>query len=96
MSVAQNDIAAGAHPHLPRGVRLRFDAVRNEWNLLAPERVFKLDAIAVEILKRCTGAATFAEIIADLAAAFSADPARITKDVSTLLTELVQKRMVDL
>ena len=96
MSIASQDIAADARPHLPRGVRLRYDAVRSEWNLLGPERVFKLDAIAVEILKRCNGTTTFGDIIADLATAFSADPVRVRKDVSALLNELVQKRMVDL
>ena len=44
-----------AKPRLPKGVRLRHDEMRGEWLLLAPERVLKADAIAVEILKRCTG-----------------------------------------
>jgi len=33
---------------LPRGVRLKYDETRSEWLLLAPERVIKTDAIAVE------------------------------------------------
>jgi len=93
---ASETIADDARPHLPRGVRLRFDAVRKEWNLLAPERVLKVDAIAVDILKRCTGAARFSDIIADLAQNFTADPALIRKDVHAFLHGLVQKRMMDL
>jgi Coenzyme PQQ synthesis protein D (PqqD) len=40
--------------------------------LLAPERVFKADAIAAEIIKRCTGEVTFSELIDDLAKAYTA------------------------
>ena len=86
----------GCKPRLPRGVRLKYDEVRGEWLLLAPERVIKADAIAVEILKRCDGTATFAAIVDDLAAQFSADRARIETDVRALLEELAVKRMVDL
>ena len=58
---------ADAKPRLPRGVRLTHNEAQGGWVLLAPERVFKADAIAAEILKRCTGEATFAEIVDDLA-----------------------------
>ena len=47
-------IAPEARPRLPRGVRLVHNEAQGGWVLLAPERVFKADAIAVEILKRCT------------------------------------------
>ena len=50
--------SADAKPRLPRGVRLVHNEAQGGWVLLAPERVFKADAIAVEILKRCTGEAT--------------------------------------
>jgi coenzyme PQQ biosynthesis protein PqqD len=83
-------------PHLPRGVRLKRDETRNEWLLLAPERVVKTDAIAVEILKRCDGVATLSEIVDNLAATFKADRALIDKDVRAMLSELAAKRMVDL
>jgi pyrroloquinoline quinone biosynthesis protein D len=83
-------------PHLPRGVRLKLDETRNEWMLLAPERVVKTDAIAVEILKRCDGVATLSEIVDNLAATFKADRAVIDRDVRAMLTELATKRMVDL
>jgi pyrroloquinoline quinone biosynthesis protein D len=83
-------------PRLPRGVRLKYDETRGEWLLLAPERVIKTDAIAVEILKRCDGTATFAAIVDELAAQFSSDRARVETDVRALLEELAAKRMVDL
>jgi coenzyme PQQ biosynthesis protein PqqD len=83
-------------PRLPRGVRLKLDETRNEWLLLAPERVVKTDTIAVEILKRCDGVATLSEIVDNLAATFKADRALIDKDVRAMLSELAAKRMVDL
>jgi pyrroloquinoline quinone biosynthesis protein D len=94
MKTSDTDIVS--QPRLPRGVRLKYDETRGEWLLLAPERVIKADAIAVEILKRCDGTATFAAIVDDLAAHFSADRARIETDVRALLEELAAKRMVDL
>ena len=44
-----------ARPRLPRGVRLVHNEAHGGFVLLAPERVIKADAIAAEILKRCTG-----------------------------------------
>lgn len=89
-------IPEDAKPRLPRGVRLRHDETRGEWTLLAPERVLKADAIAVEILKRCTGEATLKGIVDDLAATFKAERSRIDTDVRALLGQLAIKRMVDL
>jgi pyrroloquinoline quinone biosynthesis protein D len=43
------------------------DPTQGGWVLLAPERVFKADAIAAEIIKRCTGKLTFGEIVDYLA-----------------------------
>ncbi len=88
--------AALSKPRLPRGVRLKHDETRGEWLLLAPERVVKVDAIAVAILQRCDGIASFDAIVDDLAASFSADRARIEADVRALLDTLAAKRMVDL
>ncbi len=85
-----------SRPRLLRGVRLKYDETRGEWLLLAPERVIKADAIAVEILKRCDGVATFDAIVDDLAQQFSADRARVGADVRALLDDLAAKRMVDL
>ncbi len=88
--------SAGLIPRLPRGVRLKFDDTRGEWLLLAPERVVKVDAIAVAILQRCDGAATVEAIVDDLAATYAADRVRIETDVRELLHSLAAKRMVDL
>jgi pyrroloquinoline quinone biosynthesis protein D len=89
-------IAADARPHLPRGVRLVHNEAQGGWVLLAPERVFKADAIAVEIVKRCTGEATFGDIIDDLAKTYSAPREKILADVTALLRGLADKRLLEL
>jgi pyrroloquinoline quinone biosynthesis protein D len=89
-------IPADARPRLPRGVRLVHNEAQGGWVLLAPERVFKADAIAVEIVKRCTGEATFATIVDDLAATFKAPRDRVDADVSALLRGLADKRLLEL
>ena len=89
-------IPEDARPRLPRGVRLTHNEAQGGWVLLAPERIFKADAIAVEILKRCDGQATLATIVDDLARTYSAPRDRILTDVTTLLSGLVEKRLMQL
>ncbi len=83
-------------PRLPRGVKLRFDKQRDTWVLLAPERVFVLDEIALQIVKRCDGAAALAAILDDLATAFAAPRELIAKDVHALLRDLADKGVMTL
>jgi pyrroloquinoline quinone biosynthesis protein D len=85
-----------AHPRLPRGVRLVHNEAQGGWVLLAPERVFKADAIAAEILKRCNGEASVDAIIDDLAKTFSAPRERIHADVVKLIGALADKKLLEL
>jgi pyrroloquinoline quinone biosynthesis protein D len=96
LSEERSGIPPDARPRLPRGVRLSHNEAHGGWVLLAPERVFKADAIAVEIIKRCTGTATFAEIIDDLVATYSAPREKIHADVTALLQGLADKRLLEL
>jgi pyrroloquinoline quinone biosynthesis protein D len=89
-------IAPDAKPRLPRGVRLTHNPAHGGWVLLAPERLFKADAIAAEILKRCTGESTFAAIVDDLAKTFTAPRERISADAGNLLSALVEKKLLEL
>ena len=82
----RDDRSPDAKPKLPRGVRLTHNEAQGGWVLLAPERVFKADAIAAEIVKRCTGEATVDEIVDDLAKTFNAPRERIMTDVTAMLT----------
>ena len=82
-------------PRLPRGVRLVHNEAHGGWVLLAPERVFKADAIAAEILKRCNGESTVTEIVDDLAAAYKAPRDRVLADVTALIGSLRDKRLLE-
>src|SRR5262245_46298591 len=88
-------IAADAKPRLPHGVRLVHNEAQGGWVLLAPERVFKADPIAAEIVKRCTGEATLSAIVDDLAKTYSAPRERIHADVTALLRSLADKKLLE-
>jgi pyrroloquinoline quinone biosynthesis protein D len=93
---AKPTVAAQSLPRLPRGVRLTYNEAQGGWVLLAPERVFKADPIAVKILKRCDGQTTFSAIIHDLAKTFSAPRERIEDDCAAMLRSLADKKLLEL
>jgi pyrroloquinoline quinone biosynthesis protein D len=95
-SAAATPIAPDARPRLPHGVRLVHSEAQGGWVLLAPERVFKADAIAAEIVKRCTGESTFAAIVEELAQAYAAPRERVLADVTVMLRGLADKKLLDL
>jgi len=81
-------------PKLAPGVRLHFDKTRSAWVLLSPERVIEAEGPASEILQRCNGTRTVAEIIDELAVVYAADRTVITQDVTDMLVEMVGKRLL--
>jgi pyrroloquinoline quinone biosynthesis protein D len=83
-------------PSFPRGIRFRFDEVRQAWVVLAPERLFLPDAQAIEILKLIDGVRSLGTIIDDLAACFAAPRDLIATDVMTMLRGLAEKGAVTL
>ncbi|MBV9290336.1 MAG: pyrroloquinoline quinone biosynthesis peptide chaperone PqqD [Hyphomicrobiales bacterium] len=85
----------GARPRLSRGVKLRRDEARGRWTLLAPERIFEVDAIAAAVLELCDGERELAAIVAELAARYNAPAAIIEKDVVAMLTDLKDKRVLE-
>ena len=82
-------------PRLPRGVKLRHDDVRQRWTLLAPERIFEVDATAAAVLQLCDGERDLGAIVAELAARYNAPPAVIEKDVVAMLGDLKAKRVLE-
>jgi pyrroloquinoline quinone biosynthesis protein D len=78
-------------PAFAAGVKFRFDAVREAWVVLAPERLFMPDEQAVEILKLVDGTRDLGGIIDDLAARYQAPRTLIAQDVETMLGELADK-----
>lgn len=87
---------AASVPRLPRGVKLRFDQVRNTWMLLAPERAFQIDETAAEILKLCDGVRSVGEVVAAIAAVYQEEPAVIAADIEAMLSDLANKRVLEL
>ncbi len=83
-------------PSFRRGVKFRFDAVRDAWVLLAPEKLFMPDEIAVEILKLVDGSRSIGAIADDLAIRFKAPSELIATDVLATLETLSARGAVQL
>lgn len=75
-------------PRLAPGHKFRFDAVRHEWVLLGPERLFVPDEHAAAVLGLIDGMRDVDAIVADLAARFTAQPSEIRADVDAMLADL--------
>ncbi len=82
------------NPRVARGFRLQWEEAQGCHVLLYPEGMVKLNRSAGEILMRCTGAATVAEIVADLETAFGATG--LQADVEAFLGMARQQRWVEL
>ncbi len=65
-------VTAESKPHFPKHARLQFDPLRRSFAVLAPERVFWPDEVAVDILKLCDGNRTVAAIAEHLAGEYEA------------------------
>ena len=87
-------VTAETRPAMPPHIKLRHDTGRGRWLILAPERVFEPDAIAVEVLKLCDGQRAVADIAAVLAKEYNAPKEEITADVITMLQDLADKGVV--
>jgi pyrroloquinoline quinone biosynthesis protein D len=83
-------IGALSRPAVERGFRLQWEVAQNAHVLLYPEGMIKLNTSAGEILKRCDGATTIADITADLERAFAAS--NLSEDVIRFVTMAVEKK----
>lgn len=64
--------------------------------VLFPEGAIKLQGTGRQVLERCDGQRTFADIIAELQKEFgTTDPDKIRSDISLFLEQLQKKRIVD-
>ena len=87
-------ITAASKPALPPHIKMRHDAGRGRWLILAPERVFDPDAVAVEVLKLCDGQRTVGDIAGMMAKEYNAPVDEITADVIAMLQDLTDKGVV--
>ncbi len=78
-------------PAFKRGVKFRFDTVRDAWAVLAPERMFVPDEHAAAVLKLVDGVRSLGGIADELASIYDAPREVILPDVAALLQDLAGK-----
>jgi len=71
MSVPKTAVADDSKLSIGKGFRLQWEPAQNAHVLLYPEGMVKLNGSAGEILRRCDGARTLAQIVADLETTFN-------------------------
>lgn len=83
-----------SQPRLAAGCR--WGGTEQDRVILFPEGAIKLQGTGRQVLERCDGQRTFAEIIAELQKEFGkTDPEKIRSDISIFLEQLQKKRIVD-
>lgn len=65
-------VDAAARPRVSAKFRLQWEDAQQSWVLLYPEGMVKLNASAGEIMKRCDGSRSVADLVAELEQAFDA------------------------
>jgi pyrroloquinoline quinone biosynthesis protein D len=76
-------------PAIGHGYRLQWEAAQDAHVLLYPEGMVKLNGSAGEILKRCDGQRTVAEITADLERSFETQG--LQGDVEAFISFAIEK-----
>ena len=87
-------ITGASIPAIDRRFRLQWEAAQNAHVLLYPEGMIKLNASAGEILKRCDGSATLADITSSLEQSFQTSG--LSGDVIAFIAMAVDKKWVAL
>ena len=82
-------------PRFPKHVKFKYNKPRNEWVILAPERLVKLDDIAVEILKLVDGKQSVSKIAHILSEKFNAPIQTIQADTIEMLQSLSDKGFIE-
>ncbi|HUO18556.1 MAG TPA: pyrroloquinoline quinone biosynthesis peptide chaperone PqqD [Steroidobacteraceae bacterium] len=87
-------VAADARPAIPRGLKLQWEAAQAAHVLLFPEGQVLLNGSAAEIMSRCDGVRTVAEIVADIERTHSLSG--IADDVGAFVALALAKRWLEL
>jgi pyrroloquinoline quinone biosynthesis protein D len=87
-------MAPASVPVLARHVKMRHDSVRDRWLILAPERVFTPDSIAVAVLQLCDGKRSVEAIAVALQQTYNAPKERILSDILPMLQDLADRGVV--
>jgi pyrroloquinoline quinone biosynthesis protein D len=80
-------------PKIRQGFRLQWECAQNAHVLLYPEGMVKLNASAGEILSRCAGELTVAQIVIDLERAFSREG--LASDVQQFLAFALERGWIE-
>jgi pyrroloquinoline quinone biosynthesis protein D len=90
--MSSSPISSASRPAVGRRFRLQWEPAQNSYVLLYPEGMIKLNTSAGEILKRCDGQSSIADITTDLERAFSTTG--LTDEVIAFVTLAVEKNWV--
>ena len=88
------NIDSSARPGVGRGFRLQWEPAQNSHVLLYPEGMVKLNSSAGEIMSRCDGKRSVAEIVADLERAF--EVGNLADDVTAFVSLALEKQWLQL
>jgi len=81
-------------PAIRSGFRLQWEPVQNAYVMLYPEGMITLNTSAAEILRRCDGSRTVAEIVTELEVAFQRT--ELGKDVFAFIEGAVRQGWVQM
>jgi pyrroloquinoline quinone biosynthesis protein D len=79
---------------LAPGVRLQTDRATDDEVLLYPEGILILNETAREIVARCDGKTTIAEIVVALAAEYESSAAELENDIAECLDDLHRRKLI--
>jgi pyrroloquinoline quinone biosynthesis protein D len=88
------NIDSSARPSVGHGFRLQWESAQNSHVLLYPEGMVKLNSSAGEIMSRCDGKRSVAEIVADLERAFEVGD--LSDDVAAFMSLALEKQWLQL
>ena len=88
------EVSLESIPRLTNHIKLHHDKVRDQWVLLAPERVLELVGPAVDIIKQCDGVNSVGEIITSMCSEYNGSNDEIQSDVIEMLQSLLDKKFL--
>jgi pyrroloquinoline quinone biosynthesis protein D len=92
--MSRSTVADGAVLRFAPHARFRFDAVRQAWVVLMPERLLLPDEQAVAVLRLIDGSRDIGAIVAALSREYEAPIEAIAGDVRAMLQDLLDKKVL--
>jgi pyrroloquinoline quinone biosynthesis protein D len=86
-------MALDARPAIAHGMRLQWEPAQDAHVLLYPEGMVKLNGPAGQIMSRCDGVRTIADIVADLERTYK--QSGLTADVVAFVALAMQRRWLE-